>query len=307
MLQWLFGFRGVAGRVRFLAGLSLLTFSALALVVVVAVIAALVHVPTASWSPALALILFVLIGGSFLGLATRRLRDVGWPPLLVLGGLVALTIVEWWSPLAFPSPWRELMSYPAGALAWAGLWLVLLVWPGRTPEGELRGGGVLPGAAVATLLAVVGLGLIVDPFQGKACPVYGASAPSDDCESLGVVGRVYSTYLIIDAHKQLDQREPARARRELERAIAVRPGFVYAYNSLGLAYDQMNDSGRALAAYDHALTLRPRYAHGLINRAMLLDKLGQRPRALADLREILRHEPDNAAAKQGVAYMTGGR
>jgi uncharacterized membrane protein YhaH (DUF805 family) len=310
VLHWLFGFRGVEGRVRFLAGLSLLLFTGAALAVAVAVAAALLHWPGKVWIPVTALVLAVFGNWSLLGLSTRRLRDIGWPPILLLGGLIALMIAETLSPRVLPAPWGEIVRYPFSTLAVWSLGLVLTLWPGSEADGELRGGssGIMAVASLAALVvAGAGLGLVFDPVQSKACPVYGAGAPGDDCESLGVIGRYYSSYLVVDANKRLGDREPARAMAALSKAIALRPQFVFAYNSQGIAYEQMGDTAKALAAYDRALALRPSYVHGLTNRAVLLDKLGQRSRALADLREILRVEPNNPMAKAGVVYMTGGR
>ncbi len=299
---------GVVGRVRFLAGLSLVFFATVILTVIVAVCAYFLHWPGAVWTPIMALVLFVLLSVSLLALSARRLRDIGWPPCPVLGGLMLVYALEAFGPsIAWPSPVRELTSAPLTLL---GVWIlgfVLVLWPGRAEGGERRSGLVLPGAIATLLIGGVCLGLIFDPSQGRTCPVYGAGAPSDDCESLGVIGRYYSSYLVVDANKRLGDQKPERALKGLKAAIAVRPQFVYAYNSMGLAYDQLNDTTRALEAYDRALALQPAYVNGLMNRAVLLDKLGQRPRALADLRTILRHEPGNAIAQQGVTYMTGER
>lgn len=298
---------GLAGRVRFLAGLSLLFFATVILGVVAAVGAYFLRWPEAVWTPIVALILFVLLILSLLAISARRLRDIGWPPGPVLGGMMLIYALEAFGPaIAWPSPVRELTPAPLTLTGLLILGFVLALWPGRAEAGERRGGFVLPGAVAALLIGGAGLGLVLDPLQGRTCPVYGAGAPSEDCESLGVIGRYYSSYLVVEANKRLGDRKPERALKGLKAAIAMRPQFVYAYNSLGLAYDQLNDTARALEAYDRALALQPAYVNGLINRAVLLDKLGQRPRALADLQTILRHEPGNAVARQGVAYMTGG-
>lgn len=299
---------GGLGRMRLLAGVSAVFFSTVVLAVVVAVCAYFLRWPESIWIPIAALVLFILISVSLLALSAWRLRDIGWPPGPVLGGLMLIYAVEAFGPsIAWPAPVPALTSAPLTLMSVWVLGFVLLLWPGRAQDGEARGGFLLPGAVAALVVGGVGLGLVFDPLQGRTCPVYGASAPSDDCESLGVIGRYYSSYLVVDANKRLDERRAERALKGLKAAIAVRPQFVYAYNSLGLAYDQLNDTAHALEAYDRALTLQPSYVHGLLNRAVLLDKLGQRPRALADLRTVLRYEPNNAIAQQGVAYMTGGR
>jgi uncharacterized membrane protein YhaH (DUF805 family) len=311
MLEWLFGFRGAIGRGRFLAGVSLLFFASLALVVAVGVGGALAHWRPASWSGLLALILFLLGAWSILALSVRRLRDLGAPPALVLGGLVVLGVVERLaSPLALPDFWGGAVHWPIMALATVLLGLVLITWPGLTPDGDPRGDDLtafLPVGVASLMLAGIGLGLVVDPLQGASCPAYGPGRPSDDCASQGLIGRLYSSRLVVRANSKLDAREPAKALERLDQAIALRPHFVYAFNSRGLAYEQLKDQARALEAYDQALALQPGYVNGLTNRAVLLDKLGHRDRALTDLRAILREDPGNAMARQGVAYMTGGR
>lgn len=310
MLHWLFGFRGVEGRVRFLAGVSLLMFSMVIVTVAVAVVAGLAHWPGSIWMPIEVAVVFILGNWSLLALGTRRLRDMGWSPILVLGGLIVLSVVEYLSPRVAPAPLGEVLRFPISTLASWALAMALLLWPGCDAEGKVRGGAngaMVVASSVAVVLAGAGLGLIFDPMQGKACPAYGAGAPGDDCESYGVVGRLYSSYLVVDANRRLDAHDPARALKALDKAIAVRPQFVYAFNSLGLAYEQLGDTAKAMAAYDHALALRPEYVNGLTNRAVLLDRLGQRPRALADLQTILRIQPGNVTARAGVTYMTGGR
>ncbi len=309
LLRRLLGLEGgVVSRVRFLAGLSLLFFGSIVLGVGAAIVAHVLHWPSEIWTTIMAIVLFILISGSLISLSARRLRDIGCAPGFGLGGLLLLYAFEAFAPpIPWPSPLRDLTRFPLTTL---GLWTLgffLIFWPGRDEAGERRGSLLVPGAMAAVLIGGVGLGLVFDPQQGKVCPIYGAGAPSDDCESWGAIGRYYSSYQVVEANKRLDQREPARALTGLKRAIAVRPQFVYAYNSLGLAYAQTNDTTRALQAFDRALALQPGYVHGLINRAMLLEQLGQRPRALADLREALRQDPNNTFAQQGIAQLTGGR
>ncbi len=302
---------GAVGRARFLAGLSLVFFVSAGLTIAIAVVAYFLRWPSAMWTPILALVLFILLSVSLLSLSAQRLRDIGWNPARGLGGLMILYAFEQFAPpLPWPSPVRALTAHPLTTLASWALGFVLVLWPGRDENGETRGGTLIPATITALLLGAVGVGLVFDPLQGKTCPVYGAGAPSDDCESYGVVGRLYSGLLVVDANKRLDRADPAesaRALKGLEKAIAVRPQFVYAYNSLGLAHAQLNDKAKALAAFDRALALQPAYVHGLLNRARLLEELGQRQRALADLRAVLAQDPNDEFAKSGVAYMTGQR
>ncbi len=310
MLEWLFGFRGEIGRARYLAGLSLLFFSALALAVIMVLAGMGLRWPRETGSGLAAFAILVLGFWSILALSARRLRDLGAPPILVLGGVAVLCLLE--AVFAPFSLGGGGVQRPISALILAAVALALIVWPGQASEraAEDRPGGdaskiLIPIAAFA--VALVGLGLVFDPLQAPSCPAYRAGAPGDDCASQGLIGRYYSSILVVQANKRLDQHDPRGALKLIDRALAVRPSFVYAFNSRGLAYDQMKDQTRALQAYDQALVLQPHYVHGLINRAVLLDRLGHRERALADLRTILSVQPDNAAAKDGIAYMTGAR
>ncbi len=312
MLEWLFGVRGEIGRARYLAGLSLLFFSALALAVIMILAGIGLRWPRETGTGLAAFAILVLGAWSILALSARRLRDLGAPPVLVLGALAVLILVEaMFPPLSLAGPWGAVQR-PLFALILAAVALALIVWPGQAPERVTQDGPggdaskiLIPIAAFAA--ALIGLGLVFDPLQASSCPTYRAGAPSDDCASQGLIGRYYSSILVVQANKRLDRRDPQDALKLIDSALAVRPGFVYAFNSRGLAYDQLRDGTRALQAYDQALALQPQYVHGLINRAVLLDRLGHRERALADLRTILSVQPDNAVAKDGIAYMTGAR
>jgi uncharacterized membrane protein YhaH (DUF805 family) len=313
MLSWLFGFQGEIGRARYVAGLSLLIFSALALILGVALTGIALRWPRETWVALTVLVIFALGAWSILALSTRRLRDLGAPPILVLGGLALLGVIEAaWSPVTLANPWGDALHRPITALLFALVGLALIACPGQTAEraAEERSPGVAAKWLIPLTVGVaglIGLGLVFDPLQRPSCPLYGAGSPGDDCASRGVIGRYYSGLLVVQANRRLDRHDPAGALKLIDQAVAVRPGFVFAFNSRGLAYDQLKDRTQALRAYDQALALQPTYVHGLINRAILLDALGRRDRALADLHAILRAQPDNAVAKAGVDYITNRR
>lgn len=306
MLDWLFSFRGEIGRVRYLAGFSLL----LVMTIVVMVAATLLGAAAAPLrSPllttGLAVVLAALAYWSTMALAARRLRDIGLNPWLVLGGLFLLGVAERFLPFGLPDlAWLEPMATPVSGLIGSLVLAGMLLWPGKDADADLA--AFVPVAIAGVLVGVAGLGLAFDPLQPRACPAIGAASPSLDCASHGLVGRLYAGRLLVRANARLDAHDPKAALALIDRAIALRPGFTYAYNSAGIAHDQLGDDAKALAAYDQALALQPAYVNGLINRARLLDKLGHRDRALVDLRAIQRYAPDNATARAWVAYITGG-
>lgn len=304
MLEWLFSFRGEIGRVRYLAGFSLLVV----MTVLVTVAVTLVGVAAPSLrspllSTGLAVVLAVLAYWSVTALAARRLRDIGLNPWLVLGGLTLLSLAERFLPFGLPGmAWLEPTASPVSGLIGALVLAAMLLWPGRSAEGALA--AFAPVMIAAALVCVAGLGLALDPLQPKACPTIGAASPNLDCASHGLVGRLYAGRLLVRANARLDAHDPKAALALIDRAVALRPGFTYAYNSAGISHDQLGDTDKALAAYDRALALQPAYVNGLINRARLLNQLGQRQRAMADLHVILSEDPANVSARALMASMT---
>lgn len=57
---------------------------------------------------------------------------------------------------------------------------------------------------------------------------------------------------------------------ELQRAITAHPGFVLAYNEMGVEYLRINDAARADASFKEALKIDPNSFQPLMNRGMLL-------------------------------------
>ena len=65
-------------------------------------------------------------------LQSMRFRDIGWDPVCVVSGWVALMIVDYLIATKIPavSLGPELHGTIVGALANLGLWLALMFWPG---------------------------------------------------------------------------------------------------------------------------------------------------------------------------------
>src|ERR1043166_4312558 len=74
------------------------------------------------------------------------------------------------------------------------------------------------------------------------------------------------------------------ARRELERAVSLRPHDDYLWLELGMTRDEVDDTQGALTAFDRAVENAPFYAHTHWQRANLRLRLGRYDEAFAELR-----------------------
>ncbi|MEQ1492835.1 MAG: tetratricopeptide repeat protein [Terricaulis sp.] len=67
-----------------------------------------------------------------------------------------------------------------------------------------------------------------------------------------------------------------------------------AFNNRGLAYAELNDLPRAIAAFDDAIRVNPMYSAAYSNRGGVFAMRGDYARAIADINEALRLDPANA-------------
>ncbi len=74
------------------------------------------------------------------------------------------------------------------------------------------------------------------------------------------------------------------------------PGFVPAYNGLGLVLMALGALPEALERFDTAIRIAPNFASPYINRALVLHTLGRSEDALASLDRAIKLAPDNANA-----------
>ena len=81
-----------------------------------------------------------------------------------------------------------------------------------------------------------------------------------------------------------------------DKAIAVQPDYVEAHYNRGNALHELKRFEEALASYDHALTLRPDYAEAHSNRGNALNALKRFEEALASYERALAARPDDAGA-----------
>lgn len=100
------------------------------------------------------------------------------------------------------------------------------------------------------------------------------------------------------AYNQKQQYDAALS--DCKSAIDLNPKYSYAYNNLGAAYLGLNDPSSALSALNKAVTLKPNFIWSRLSRAKALESTGARDEALKDYQLALFIDPNNQAAKDGV-------
>ncbi len=83
---------------------------------------------------------------------------------------------------------------------------------------------------------------------------------------------------------------------DFDRAIALAPEFLNAYNARGLAKDKKNDHEGAIADYSRAIALNPGFADAFCNRGFARMALKNFTGTIADETEAIRVKPDLAKA-----------
>ncbi len=98
--------------------------------------------------------------------------------------------------------------------------------------------------------------------------------------------------------------EPKKAIEYLNNAIKLKPDYVEAYVSRGLAYFNLGQYQRATEDYNKAISLKPDNADAYYNRGTAYRHLGKHRLAIEDYNEALRLKPDNPYAyyNRGAAY-----
>jgi tetratricopeptide (TPR) repeat protein len=95
---------------------------------------------------------------------------------------------------------------------------------------------------------------------------------------------------------------------EYEQALRLRPDYAEAHNNLGNALNASGRAAEAVAHYEQALRLKPDVAGFHLNLAVTLLKLpGRIDEAVVQLREVLRLDPGNEAARQMLARIDEAR
>lgn len=152
--------------------------------------------------------------------------------------------------------------------------------------------GVEAGLVIIAIAAV-----FIDPYAPPGCP--SSAAMGRDCTRFGYLGRFYSAYLQDRANKAPT---PRKTLTEVDQAIALRPNFVFAFNTRGIAYAAMGKPDEALRAFDRALELAPNYVGARANRALLYQQIGRSRDAARDFRAVYMSPPDSHRRAEVVEF-----
>jgi lipoprotein NlpI len=94
-----------------------------------------------------------------------------------------------------------------------------------------------------------------------------------------------------------------------DKAIRLKPDYAEAYNTRGIAHDNLAQFERALKDYDEAIRLNPRYTEAYYNRANANSDAGHYEESLKDYGEAIRLNPAYAEAyhNRALAYIASAR
>jgi uncharacterized membrane protein YhaH (DUF805 family) len=150
MLGYLFGFNARIGRLHyFLSSVALAV--AMTVVIFALTMTAFRGIPKAThvsydqvgWPLLTVAAIFILMTFS---LQSMRFRDIGWDPVCVIPGWIALAVIDHMVAIRFPA-WsigHEHKGTTIGAVVNLGLFLALTFWPGADYEAAAPTFGTLP-------------------------------------------------------------------------------------------------------------------------------------------------------------------
>lgn len=112
------------------------------------------------------------------------------------------------------------------------------------------------------------------------------------------------TYYAI-ADKLYDEKKYAEYIPFLNRAVELKPDYLWAYTLRGIAYNELHDYQRAIADFDFALTLDPNDATAYYERGITYDELHDYQRAIANLDQALALNPNDSDTyyERGIVYV----
>ena len=96
-----------------------------------------------------------------------------------------------------------------------------------------------------------------------------------------------------EATRRIDEGEPARARRLLERALEADASFGPAHNNLGLLLLGTGRLYEAALAFERASALMPRQTEPRFNLGLVLERAGRLDEAVEKYERALAQAPDN--------------
>ncbi len=106
-----------------------------------------------------------------------------------------------------------------------------------------------------------------------------------------------------------DRGEREAARRDIDRAIALDPGFAEAYASRGWMLRREGNLDSAAADLTTAIRLKPAMAEAYVSRGIILGEKGEYARSIDDFTMAIALKPDLVAARvaRGLALLRAGR
>jgi tetratricopeptide (TPR) repeat protein len=96
---------------------------------------------------------------------------------------------------------------------------------------------------------------------------------------------------------------PASALKALGRCMAADPDYAPLWSLLAGIHVRQGRYARARREIDRALALRPGHVGDLHNRAVAATALGEYDRAIEDYEAVLRREPDSAGTHNNLAWV----
>jgi tetratricopeptide (TPR) repeat protein len=91
--------------------------------------------------------------------------------------------------------------------------------------------------------------------------------------------------------------------QNFKRTTEIKPNYVEAWNSLGVAWSERKNFAEAAACFETALHLSPQFTLFRYNFARSLGILGRAEEAMAQYREVLKQRPDLATAENDLGLL----
>jgi tetratricopeptide (TPR) repeat protein len=111
-----------------------------------------------------------------------------------------------------------------------------------------------------------------------------ARAPSVSAADLNVPAKARKE--LDKASKAMDAQDNKKALEHLQKALAIAPRYVTAYNNLGVLYARMNDIPHEREALEKAISFDPHFGPALLN----LGRLDVRQKAFSEAEDVLAKE-----------------
>jgi len=224
--------------------------------------------------------------------------------IVILVGLVLMALLRRSTPRAlgavwaigFLSPFAQLVPWgPSGRMLYLsgfGAVLVALGWSGALLRGQARRMKAIVVGLAAVYCVVLGAWTVKrNAIWRDEATLYRATvleAPESQCAHL------------YRADSLQNAGETARAVTEYRAALELDPDLVGAHHRLGNILFEQNDLTGAIEEYREVVRLNSSaLAHHLLAQAWT--KAGQFDSAARELREVVRHQPDRAAAHTELA------